>query len=172
MKNFCFCLNTIPAKKAACKAWRQSKAESSLHSRWAEAWSPLLLWQKSPKCSHGRISDISWIPITGKPTNCFFYWSHATRLICLPTTGSRSKPKQCFLLRRLRWTLLPKEHYGESLSGRGSNTQPSNWETDTLPLSLVASKTFFSKGADTNSLIFVFSNIDAVNYKAKLQTLI
>jgi len=34
---------------------------------------------------------------------------------------------------RLRWTLLPKERYGESLfSGRGSNTQPSNWEADTI----------------------------------------
>jgi len=28
-------------------------------------------------------------------------------------------------------TLLPKERYGESLSGCGSNTQPSNWEADT-----------------------------------------
>jgi len=31
-------------------------------------------------------------------------------------------------------TLLPKERYGNSLSGCGSNTQPSNWEVDTLPL--------------------------------------
>ena len=26
------------------------------------------------------------------------------------------------------WTLLPKECYGSLLSGRGLNTQPSNWE--------------------------------------------
>ena len=32
----------------------------------------------------------------------------------------------------LGWTLLPKERYGDSLSGRGSNTQPSDWEADRL----------------------------------------
>jgi len=35
----------------------------------------------------------------------------------------------------LGWTLVPKECYGSSLTGRGSNTQPSNWEADNLPLS-------------------------------------
>jgi len=29
---------------------------------------------------------------------------------------------------------LPKERYGDSLGGRGTNTQPSNLEADTLPL--------------------------------------
>ena len=33
------------------------------------------------------------------------------------------------------WTLLPKERHDISLSGCGSNTQPSNWEAITLPLS-------------------------------------
>ena len=32
------------------------------------------------------------------------------------------------LRKRLKWTLLPKERYGNLLSGRGSNTQPSMWE--------------------------------------------
>jgi len=36
---------------------------------------------------------------------------------------------------QLRWTLLPKERYGEPLRGRGSSAQPSSWEADTLPLS-------------------------------------
>jgi len=40
--------------------------------------------------------------------------------------GGRPKPEFCFLLGQLRWTLLPKERCGNSLSGRGSNTQPSN----------------------------------------------
>ena len=29
-----------------------------------------LLWYKSPECNVGRISDINWIPITGKPKKC------------------------------------------------------------------------------------------------------
>jgi len=45
----------------------------------------------------------------------------------------RLKPEIFFLHGRLRWTLLLKERYGDSFCGRGSNTQPSNWEADTLP---------------------------------------
>jgi len=56
-------------------------------------------------------------------------------LILVTAIGGRPKPELCSLPGRLRWTLLPKEHYGNSLSGRGSKTQPSNWEADTLPLS-------------------------------------
>ena len=55
-------------------------------------------------------------------------------LLILVTANGRPKPELCFLPGRLRWTLLPKEHYSNSLSGCGSNTQPSNWEADTLPL--------------------------------------
>jgi len=39
-----------------------------------------------------------------------------------------------FVPGKWRWTFLPKERYGDTLSGRGSNIQPSNWEADTLPL--------------------------------------
>jgi len=53
-------------------------------------------------------------------TNCCC-WSHAMRQIYLTTIGGRPRP-ECFLSGRLRWTLLPKERYDESLSGRGSNT--------------------------------------------------
>jgi len=49
--------------------------------------------------------------------------------------GGRPKPELCFLLGQLRWTLLPKERYSNSLNGCGSHTQPSNWEVDILPLS-------------------------------------
>jgi len=38
--------------------------------------------------------------------------------------SGKPTPELCFLSGRLRWTLLPKEHYGDSLSGRGSTTQP------------------------------------------------
>jgi len=51
------------------------------------------------------------------------------------TIGGRPMPEFCFLPGRFRWTFLPKERCGDSLSGCGSNTQPFNWETDTLPLS-------------------------------------
>jgi len=52
-------------------------------------------------------------------------------VILVMAIGGRSKPKIC-LSRRLRWTLLLKERYGNWLSGHGSNTQPSSWEADTL----------------------------------------
>jgi len=53
-------------------------------------------------------------------------------LISVTAIGGRPKPELCFLPGRLRWTLTPKERYGNSLSGCGSNTQPSDWEADTL----------------------------------------
>jgi len=49
--------------------------------------------------------------------------------------SGRPKLEMCPLPGRLRWRLLPKERYGNSPSGRGSNTQPSKWGADTLPLS-------------------------------------
>ena len=55
-------------------------------------------------------------------------------LIFVTVIGSRPKPELCFLPGRLRWTLLPKECYGDSFSDRRSNTQPFNWEADTLSL--------------------------------------
>jgi len=59
-------------------------------------------------------------------------------LILVTAIGGRPKPELCFLPGRLRWTLLPKEHYGNSLSGYGSNTQLYNWGADNLPLSYAA----------------------------------
>jgi len=47
--------------------------------------------------------------------------------------NGRPKPEICFLPGRLKWTLLPEERYN-ALSSRGSNTQPSSWEANTLPL--------------------------------------
>jgi len=46
-------------------------------------------------------------------------------LILATAIGSSPKLEICFLPGRLRWTLLPKERYGDSLSGRRSNAQPS-----------------------------------------------
>ena len=61
----------------------------------------------------------------------FSYFFFSFDLTLMTAVGGRPKPEACFLLERLRWTLLPKEHYSGSLSGRGSNTQPSSWEADT-----------------------------------------
>ena len=44
-------------------------------------------------------------------------------------------PEICILPGQFRLTILPKEHHGESLGVCDLDTQPSNWETDTLPLS-------------------------------------
>jgi len=49
----------------------------------------------------------------------------------LTAIGDKLNPEVYFFPRWLRWTLLPKERDGDSLIGRGSNTQPSNWETNT-----------------------------------------
>jgi len=49
--------------------------------------------------------------------------------------SGRLMPGICSLPGRFWGTLLPKKCYGSSLSGRGSYTQPSTWEADTLPLS-------------------------------------
>jgi len=62
-------------------------------------------------------------------TKFFFFF------ILMAAIRGRPKPVICFLLGQLGWMLLPKERYGDSLSGCGSNTQPSNWEAATLPLS-------------------------------------
>jgi len=39
--------------------------------------------------------------------------------------SSKLKTEICPLLGQLRWMLLPKKHYGNSLIGYGLNTQPS-----------------------------------------------
>jgi len=39
-------------------------------------------------------------------------------------------PEICFLPGWFRRTILPNSHHGDSQSGRGSNTQPADWEAD------------------------------------------
>jgi len=58
---------------------------------------------------------------------CFFIIL-ATAISGMPT------PEICFLPGQFRLTILPKDHHGESLSVCELDTQPSNWEADTLPL--------------------------------------
>jgi len=70
-------------------------------------------------------SDLSWHGVN----RTFFFYNFDD------SNWRQAKPELHFLPGQLRWTLLPKERYGNSLSGRGSNTQPFNWEADTLPLS-------------------------------------
>jgi len=59
----------------------------------------------------------------------FFVKMLATTISGMPT------PEICFLPGQLRWTLLPNEYYGDSLSSPGSNPQSTNWEVDTLLVS-------------------------------------
>jgi len=56
-------------------------------------------------------------------------------LISVTAIGGRTKCEMRFLSGQLRWTFLLIERYGNSLSGCGLITQPSNWLADTLPLS-------------------------------------
>jgi len=53
---------------------------------------------------------------------CSRNWVLFFLLILATAIGGRPKLELCFLPGRLRWTLLPKERYGNSLSGYGSNT--------------------------------------------------
>jgi len=55
---------------------------------------------------------------------CLFI-SFATAISGMPV------PEICFLPGQLGRTNLPKERYGDSLSGGESDTQPSSWEADT-----------------------------------------
>jgi len=54
--------------------------------------------------------------------------------ILVTAIGGRPKHDLCFLPGQFRRTILPKRRHGNLLSGCGSNTQPSNWEADTQPL--------------------------------------
>jgi len=73
---------------------------------------------------HYSIMAVSWNLV----------WKPTFTVILVMAIGSRLKPEICFLPGWPRWILLPKESCGDSLSGCGLNTQPSNWEADTLPL--------------------------------------
>ena len=57
-----------------------------------------------------------------------FFIISATAIRGMPT------PEMCFLPWQFRLTILPKEHYYESLSVGESDTQPFNWKAGTLPL--------------------------------------
>jgi len=57
-----------------------------------------------------------------------FFIISATAISDMPT------PEIGFLPGQFRVTILPKEHHGESLSVCELDTEPSNWEADTLPL--------------------------------------
>jgi len=101
----------------------------------------LLLTDCFPQCVSTSFSHIFLFMLhldTGA-TFVYFIWSllilKAVYWFLVVAIGGRPKPEICFLLGQLGWMPLPKERYSNSLSGRGSNTQPFNWEADTLPLS-------------------------------------
>jgi len=88
-------------------------------------------------------------PHNDRATSYGTYWKYPTEhykiawdvpknvfLIILATAGSgMPTPDICFLPGPLRWTLLPKHRYSDSLSDRGSNTRLHTWEADALRLS-------------------------------------
>jgi len=61
----------------------------------------------------------------------------ATAISDMPT------PEICFLPGQFRLTILPKEHYGESVGVCELDTQPSNWEAGALPLGYRRSSEIF-----------------------------
>jgi len=69
--------------------WLHIKADSSMHSRYAEARKSAALTVKSPKCNLERISDINWIPITGKQTRRSGKQSGAKDLILLDPSKTK-----------------------------------------------------------------------------------
>jgi len=60
------------------------------------------------------------------PRNVFF-------IILATAISDMPMPEICFLPGPFRRTILPKEHHGDSPSGRGSNSQPSDWQADYPP---------------------------------------
>jgi len=102
---------------------------------WCHAWS----FAVQP---HRYISDrarCKCLIVFWEQGHCFWAWNKVCPtwsflLILVTAIGSMPKFELCFLPGRLRWIPLTKERYGNSLSGCGSNTQPSNWEADTFLL--------------------------------------
>jgi len=129
---------------------------------------PALLWKK--------LISVCWkifpvptgkIPLSGKVVNvCNIFGG-----VCWQVFSSEMASLHwfcfvdVFMARwRLRWNLLPKERYGDSLSGRGSNSQPSRWEAETLPLSYHRPDSVHSKWHNTcfNNPNFRYSQTAAV----------
>jgi len=78
--------------------------------------------------------------------------------IILATAFSRiPTPEICFLPGQLRRTILPKEHHGESLSGFELDTQPFDWETDTLSLGYRRSSEIFVANAEVSGDVMACS---------------
>jgi len=55
-------------------------------------------------------------------------------IILVTAISGMPAPEICFLPGQFSPTILPKQHHGESLSVCKLDTQPSNWEADTLSL--------------------------------------
>ena len=68
---------------------------------------------------------------------------------------------------RLGWTLLPEDRSDDSVCGRGSNTQPSHWEADTLPLSYCSKVEISALGS---CFFFPLQDYAARKFKAVLRT--
>ena len=85
---------------------------------------------------------LGWVHVNyAQPANVWNRYTASHRCIqfsfyvLATAVGGRPKSALYFLPGRLRWMLLPKERCSNSLNGCGLNTQPSNWEADTQPMS-------------------------------------
>ena len=90
-------------------------------------------WQAHLITGLQLMAVIENIPVNIKKQNemcqeMFFFIVLATAISGMPTL------QICFLPGKFRLTILTREHHGESLSVCELDTQPSNWEADTLPL--------------------------------------
>ena len=79
----------------------------------------------------------------------WFFIILATEISGMPAT------EICFLPGQFRWTILPKEHQGESLGVCELFTQPSNWEAVTPPPSYRRRSEIFVANAQVSGECYV-----------------
>jgi len=84
------------------------------------------------------------------PRNAFF-------TILATAISGMPMPEICFLPGQLRLTILPKVHHGESPRVCELDTQPSNWEADTLPLGYRRRSEIFIANAEVSGDIMTCS---------------
>ena len=109
----------LSSKNVACQAWFQNKTDSSLYSLNDEVQKSAPLTVKSPKWNLGKILDINWIPITGKPPNYSgkpFVVFMANKTRTSRSTTSNPWPSGSFCVAQFKVLLLRMHNINDNLS--------------------------------------------------------